>query len=121
MAKKVKGKNGKNVGNKEHLQRINYLAQLSGQMAKPGTELGLTQLYNRNLVLVSHKTKTKLSPNLKRRMCKRCRIEQIPGITSAVRIEPQNRAIAISCNCQSKKSIKRFPLNEGKLVEEEMK
>lgn len=121
MAKVKKGKGKGNGGGREHFQRVNYLAQLSRHVAQATGDVSLTQLYNRNLVQVSHKTKTRLSPSLKRSMCKQCKIAQIPTITTKVSVEKHTGCLAIECQCHqrphkskrvnNKRSVKRFPIN----------
>ncbi|RLP66947.1 hypothetical protein L150_05730 [Candida albicans Ca529L] len=86
---KGKGKDkGKSVPNRDNYARISYLYQISNQfyLAHPEYQ-ALSRGYNRNLDLIAKKTVIKLSPHIKRTLCKKCNTMLIPGLTMSMYIE----------------------------------
>ncbi|SCU80200.1 LADA_0B05644g1_1 [Lachancea dasiensis] len=112
----------KSVPNKEHMQRLNYLFQLSTfhTMANDQDQnRSLSRMYIRNLDLIQKKTKSALTPSFKRQICKSCHRVLIPTKTMTQQIineskqkTARNDVLVLSCECGVRK---RFPvgLNPG--------
>ncbi len=121
MAKKNKDKGtGKNVANKENYARMSHLYQISNQFTTSQSEYQiLARGYNRNLDLISKKTVTKVSPHLKRTLCKKCNTFLIPGLTVSICLEnlskkklQHNDVLVYKCNnCEE---CKRFPVGKNR-------
>ncbi|CEP60363.1 ribonuclease P protein subunit RPR2 LALA0_S01e09010g [Lachancea lanzarotensis] len=106
----------KSVSNKDHMQRLNYLFQVSTYhtMVDASDEShALSRIYMRNLDLIQKKTKSSLTPGMKRQICKRCHRVQIPMRTQDISIVNESKeqtrksqVLEVRCRCGSKK---RFP------------
>ncbi|KAI5962463.1 uncharacterized protein KGF55_003539 [Candida pseudojiufengensis] len=103
------------IPNKDNFSRISYLYNLSNALTT--IDPNLSRGYNRNLDLISKKTVSKISPSLKRTVCKRCHTLLIPGLTMSMRIEnlsrkqnPQNDVFVTKCLQCSK--LKRYPIGK---------
>ncbi|SCU84090.1 LAFA_0D08020g1_1 [Lachancea sp. 'fantastica'] len=106
----------KSVSNKDHMQRLNYLFQASIYHTMIGDNdetHALSRMYLRNLDLIQKKTKSSLTPGMKRQICKHCHRVQIPMKTQDITIvnESKNQTrrsqvLELTCRCGSKK---RFP------------
>ncbi|CCD26325.1 ribonuclease P protein subunit RPR2 NDAI_0H01510 [Naumovozyma dairenensis CBS 421] len=115
----------KDIGNKEKFQRLNYLYQLSTWTTMTGiqpNQNGLARLYSKDLDLISKKTKTSISPNMKRSICKKCHRILIPTITSKTiiknlstskskKVNPKNDVLECHCQCGV---IKRYPIGQNR-------
>lgn len=105
-----------NVPKRDEYERISYLYQLSNHTLNPKYSV-LSRGYSRNATLISHKSVIKLTPNLKRSVCKKCDTLLIPGLTMTIRIHnsskaktPHNDILVYECNeC---KEVKRFPVGK---------
>lgn len=110
----------KSIPNREHLQRLNYLYQLSTfqtmeiQQDKANS---LARMYAKNLDLIQKKTKCGLTPGLKRTMCKKCHRTLIPTKTVKHRIVNNSRRgcksndiLMADCVCGA---VKRFPVGRN--------
>lgn len=120
MAKKNKDKeNGKSVANREYYARMSHLYQISNKFTTTHSEYQiLARGYNRSLDLIAKKTTTKLSPHLKRTICKKCNTFLIPGLTVTIYIEnlskqKQKRADVLINKCSNCGECKRFPIGKN--------
>ncbi|KAL6454591.1 Rpp21 Ribonuclease P protein subunit p21 [Candida maltosa Xu316] len=122
MAKKKDKDNGKSVANRDNYARLSHLYQIGNNLATSTNHSGheiLARGYNRNLDLLSKRTVIKLSPHLKRSLCKSCNSLLIPGLTVSVYIEnlskeksKHNDVLIHKClNCDK---IKRFPVGKNR-------
>lgn len=101
----------RNVGNKEHFQRMNYLYQLAMWNTMGGTgEQALARLYAKNMDLVSKRTRAEMLPQLKRTICKKCLRILVPKKTMKIQMESGSLQLVCSCG-----SVRKFPihLNRG--------
>ncbi|CCE64710.1 hypothetical protein TPHA_0I02060 [Tetrapisispora phaffii CBS 4417] len=117
----------KNASNKEQFQRINYLYQLS--MHYKNANLDISRTYVNLLDTISKKTNTKISPNIKRSYCKKCKrlIDyKDPKMFKVVKSKnKKNDKFIINCKCGSKKTFpiglnrdyKTYTEKEGNLLE----
>lgn len=109
----------KNIGNKEHFQRLNYLYQLGMFNTIQGTASindFLSKQYIRNLDSISKKTKSNLLPNMKRSICKNCKTILVPTKTCTYEIQNKsnsksetilkNDTFIIRCKCGETKKFK---------------
>ncbi|SCV06007.1 LANO_0H20054g1_1 [Lachancea nothofagi CBS 11611] len=111
----------KSIPNKDHMQRLNYLFQLSTFHTMVGAQdksQALSRMYMKNLDLIQKKTKTALTPGMKRQICKECHRVQIPWrtVTSFIANESkkkttQNQVLVLTCQCGSSK---RFPFGRNR-------
>lgn len=113
----------KEVGNKEQIQRMNYLLQLASFQTinnAQDTENSLSRLYLTNLDLIQKKTKTLLTPRVKRSICKTCHRILIPTKTMHSYVENNSRdgrhnnkgdVLVLKCCCGK---IKRFPIGKDR-------
>ncbi|AMD21925.1 HFR070Cp [Eremothecium sinecaudum] len=113
----------KSVSSKEHLQRINYLFQLSAfhtisHDKDPKQEL--SSAYMKNLDLIQKKVNLSMTPAMKRSICKACLRLQVPTRTMKVFVENQSRqgrknpngdVLVYSCRCGKSK---RFPIGKDR-------
>lgn len=131
MGKKDKQKQkGKQLGtardipNKENNSRLTYLYHLSNLFTTT-TQNGshLTQLargYTRSMDLIAKKTVSKVSPEVKRTICKKCHTLLIPGLTMSMYIEnltkgAQNEKGDVFVNkCLLCGKCKRFPVGKDR-------
>lgn len=118
---KGKGKDkGKSVPNRVNYARISYLYQISNQfyLAHPEYQ-ALSRGYNRNLDLIAKKTVIKLSPHIKRTLCKKCNTMLIPGLTMSMYIEnlskqkSQHNDVFVN-KCLNCGKCKRFPVGKDR-------
>ncbi|ODV96398.1 hypothetical protein PACTADRAFT_29249, partial [Pachysolen tannophilus NRRL Y-2460] len=111
----------KQVPHKDHYQRVSYLYQVSQTVAMGSSKSSeiLSRMYNRNLNNISKKAVLKLSPLLKRQMCKKCNRVLVHGLNStSCRIEntskdknPINDCLVTICKCGN---IKRYPIGKDR-------
>ncbi|SCU94713.1 LAME_0F08812g1_1 [Lachancea meyersii CBS 8951] len=109
----------KSVPNKDHMQRLNYLFQASTYhtiVDQDDKSHALSRMYMRNLDLIQKKTKSALTPGMKRQICKRCHRVLVPMRTleqSVVNESKNNvrqsQVLVLTCKCGSKK---RFPYGQ---------
>lgn len=93
-------------------------AESDGQQPQPlGTprKLSLARLYASHLRDVSLKSQIRLSPDIKRSLCRRCNTVLIPQVTSTSRVENHSRggkkpwADVLVVRCNACRAEKRFP------------
>lgn len=136
MGKKDKKSNSitsKQIANRDNFARLSYLYQLSNQfITSPKTSSATTapnddstlqtllaRGYDRNLDLLSKRTLSKISPSVKRSMCKKCHMLLIPGMTVSVRIENNSKTqdakndILVN-KCLTCGECKRFPIGKDR-------
>lgn len=109
----------KSIPHKDHYQRISFLYQSSGLFANLEKYQVLSRALARNVDLVSKKTVLKLTPAMKRTICKKCHTNLIPGINMKIRIEnlskkqlEKSQVLVHQCNnCLEQK---RFPIGKNK-------
>ncbi|KAJ2688909.1 Ribonuclease P protein subunit p21 [Coemansia spiralis] len=70
----------------------------------PATMLPLARFYAKEMRLVSRKSVLRMSPHIKRSICKVCLTPLVPGISSTTRVKGQKRSrrVITTCNyCQA--------------------
>ncbi|CCC70586.1 hypothetical protein NCAS_0F01020 [Naumovozyma castellii] len=110
----------RDVANKEKLQRMSYLYQLSTWTTMTNLSddsQSIARLYARDIDLISKKSKISMLPTVKRSLCKKCHRVLIPSVTvrSEIRnlsqhnkkLNKNNDVMELICNCGQ---IKRFPI-----------
>jgi len=98
--------------NKDVMQRMNYLyqaAQTACLMKPPN--LALAQYYAANMKSLSHKKTIKMSPHLKRSICKRCCMPLIPTLTSKIKFLKDKK---VGIECTKCGFFKRYPSKKKK-------
>ncbi|KAJ2120332.1 Ribonuclease P protein subunit p21 [Coemansia sp. RSA 720] len=99
--KEKKGKKGGGVPNRELYERMSFLYQ-SAQMLSDTTKDGLLPLarfYTKEMRQVARKSVLRLSPHVKRRLCKVCNTPKQPGISCRVRVKGSGRAKRVITTC----------------------
>ncbi|ENN71790.1 ribonuclease P protein subunit rpr2 [Dendroctonus ponderosae] len=92
--------NTKKCIGKDSFQRMNYLYQLSNQLATENQSAHIASVQYANLAVnISKKAVLRLDADLKNTICKSCRSLLLPGITCKVRIK-KKRIIkhCLKCN-----------------------
>lgn len=125
--------NPNHVGNKDIIQRLNFLYQASallGTISHPPsphtpvtchpaachqrkrvvTTSELSRSYIDTMKVVGQKTNTKIDPSVKRRLCKNCSLVLVPGISATVRVKNSASHHHLVCYvCQACRSERRIP------------
>ncbi|CDO92547.1 unnamed protein product [Kluyveromyces dobzhanskii CBS 2104] len=85
----------KNIGNKEHYQRLNYLIQSSAFLSAQinDTDESLSRNYMKNMDAIRKKNQLALSPQVKRQVCKKCHRLLVPGRNLEMRIMNNTKKI----------------------------
>ncbi|GAV55537.1 hypothetical protein ZYGR_0AV01690 [Zygosaccharomyces rouxii] len=102
----------RNVGNKEHFQRMNHLYQLAMWhtiSGNDGGEQALARLYAKNMDLVSKRTRAEMLPQLKRTICKKCHRILVPKKT--MRVQMNSGSLQLVCSCGS---VRNFPIHSNR-------
>lgn len=108
------------IPHKDHYARISFLYQSSALLAaRSGPQNALSRALARNVDLVSKKTVLKLTPLMKRTICKKCHLYLIPGLTMTMHIEnlskakqPHNDVLVHTCShCHTHR---RFPVGKDR-------
>ncbi|KAI9505312.1 Ribonuclease P protein subunit p21 [Coemansia spiralis] len=123
---KQKGKG--NLPNRELYERMNFLYQssqffsqllpssssnvqtadndssnlkLAQQHQQQKSLLPISRFYSKEMRQVARKSVLRLSPHVKREICKACASPLVPGVSSTVRIKGHNRGrrVVTTCNC----------------------
>lgn len=109
----------KSVPHKDHYARLSFLYQASGHFAPYAKYSVLSRALARNMDLVSKKTVLKLTPALKRTLCKGCNSFLIPGISVAVSV--QNKSVkqderndVLVHTCTKCGTVRRFPVGQNR-------
>lgn len=123
MAQKKQGKQApKSIQHIDHYARISYLYQASNHFAANPKYAILSRALARNVNLVSKKAVSKVTPGMKRTICKTCHSVLVPGINVVMEIEnrskakaPQSDILVHTCNTCGEK--KRFPIGKDRTYE----
>jgi ribonuclease P protein subunit RPR2 len=105
------------VPNSHLYARINFLYQSAQLLSQPRTpNAPLSRFYISTARTVAKKSVLRLSPSLKRTICKRCDLLLVPGATSTHRVENSSRggrkpwADVLVVECNACGAVKRFPV-----------
>ena len=109
----------KGISNLDHYGRISFLYQAANQMTVSGKYNILSRALLENMDLVSKKTVLRLSPAMKRTVCKKCHNFLIPGIGVSINIQnltkqkyEHNDVLVYTCTtCGTKK---RYPVGRNR-------
>lgn len=107
----------KKAPNRDHYARLSYLFQASSKLVSNKDTKEFSRFYNQVLKSVARKNVLRLSPAIKRQLCKNCNQFLIPGYTCTIRIEnkskthsPNNDVYTVNCMLCNKQ--KRFPIGK---------
>lgn len=70
----------------------------------------LARRYVEIMVRLSMKARVRLRRDIKRRICKRCRIPLVPGLTSSVRIRGRGKRLLLVVRCLECGHVRRYQL-----------
>ncbi|KAI6000664.1 RNAse P Rpr2/Rpp21/SNM1 subunit domain-containing protein [Pisolithus albus] len=128
------------VGNRDIIQRLNFLYQASAllgtishspsphtpvtchpagchQRKRVVTTSELSRSYIDTMKVVGQKTNTKIDPSVKRRLCKNCSLVLVPGVSATVRVRnsaSHHHIIGYVCHaCQSERRIPAPPVPDN--------
>ncbi|KAK6343538.1 hypothetical protein TWF730_011128 [Orbilia blumenaviensis] len=96
--------------------------------SSPTPSIGLSRYYTSHLLAVSKKSVQRISPPLKRSICKRCLSPLLPGITSTTRVENKSKkgrvrhadVVVITCGfCAATKRFPAFDKEDMKRIKKE--
>ncbi|CUM65355.1 uncharacterized protein PRCAT00002990001 [Priceomyces carsonii] len=110
----------KSVSHRDHYARISFLYQASNHFAFKSNYSVLSRSLARNVDLVSKKTVTKLSPSIKRSLCKKCSSLLIPGMSMSIFIENTSKqqstasADVLVHQCKVCNEKKRYPIGRNR-------
>lgn len=113
----------KNVGNKDHFQRLSYLLQVSAFLAEKlkdkDVDEALSRNYIKNMDSIRKKNQLALSPHVKRLTCKKCQRLLMAGRNMEMEITNTSRkgrtkqskadVLVYRCKCGT---AKRFPIGK---------
>lgn len=119
MAKSQRGPSKKSLPKKDEYERISFLYQVANIFCQKKQFEVIARGYSRNADLISKKAVIKLTPNLKRSICKKCNIILVPGLSLNVCLENASKAKApendiLVYTCSSCGTIKRFPVGKNR-------
>ncbi|CAH0728604.1 unnamed protein product, partial [Brenthis ino] len=100
------------VQGNDSFQRINFLYQISKQIAE--TNPALSAYYGNLIVNVAKKNVLKIHPDLKRQICKRCRCILLDNISAKVKIKNKNKSKYIQWTCKTCGMKRNFPADKNK-------
>lgn len=108
----------KTIQHKDHYARVSYLYQASNLLLSKGNPV-LSRNYSRAVDLVAKKTVMKLSPGIKRTLCKNCSNLLIPGITQATELQNMSKlqsekSDVLVHTCLICYTSKRFPVGKNR-------
>lgn len=109
----------KSIPHKDHYARISFLYQGSALFANLKKYQVLSRSLARNVDLVSKKTVLKLTPSMKRTICKKCQLHLIPGLNMKIRIENKSKSgdeknDVLVHQCLTCDAAKRFPIGKDR-------
>lgn len=114
----TKSKGKKVAPNRDHYARVSFLHQAGVQMTNQHHTKEVGRFYGQVLKSVAQKNVLRLSPDLKRQLCKQCNQFLIPGYTCSIRLQnesknqaPHNDVYTVTCSTCSKQ--KRFPIGSN--------
>ena len=113
-----KKKAPKVIPHKDNYARVLFLYQAANHFAVAKNSK-LSRNMVRSLDLVAKKTTLKLSPSLKRTLCKKCSSILIPGLTMTMRIENLSKQKTshndvLVHKCMTCQETKRFPVGKNR-------
>ena len=95
---------------RDAFQRLNFLYQAAHcAMSMNPPETDLARYYARMMKTLSLKNLLRLSPHIKRNICKSCCNLLLPGVTCTIRNSNKKTLIVKCCDC---KYTRRFPLQD---------
>ncbi|EEQ41447.1 putative ribonuclease P subunit [Clavispora lusitaniae] len=105
---------------KDPYARTSYLFQVASFHTAQKNHI-MARSMARTVDLVSKRTVLKLSPHLKRLMCKKCSSVLVPGLTMSVEIENSSKSSAkadvLVHTCLTCQKQKRFPIGKDREYE----
>ncbi|ODQ65009.1 Rpr2-domain-containing protein [Nadsonia fulvescens var. elongata DSM 6958] len=109
----------KQVPNKDHYERISHLFQASRLMAVASSETEcLSRMYAQTFATVAKKNVLRLSPTIKRAVCKGCSRQLISGVNCQTRVRNESKkgldhcdVLEYICQCGV---VKRFPVGKNR-------
>lgn len=119
MAATTESKKSKKVApNRDHYARLSFLHQAGVQMSNQRQTKEFGRFYGQVLKSVARKNVLRLSPDMKRQLCKKCNQFLIPGYTCSIRLQNESKSEAarndvytVTCLTCSKQ--KRFPIGSN--------
>ena len=107
----------RSVPQRDNYGRVSFLYQVLAHLAQNPKFKTLSRAFAKNVDLLSKRTVLKMTPGLKRTLCKKCHNILIPGLTMEIRLENNSRDKKPSCDilvyrCLLCKSGKRFPVGK---------
>lgn len=97
--------------NRDVYSRLSFLIQAANTVSSEP----LSRAYNRAMVGISKKSVLKLSPSIKRSLCKKCNRSLIPGSREIENLSKDQRKecdlLVIKCCCGQ---VKRFPIGRNR-------
>lgn len=108
----------KTIQHKDHYARVSYLYQASNLLLTEGKPI-LSSGYSRSVDLVAKKTVMKLSPGIKRTLCKKCHNLLVPGITQTTELQNDSKSNTRKSDvlvhtCMVCNTSKRFPVGKNR-------
>ena len=101
--------------NKDIFQRINFLFQAVFAVVRENPEnIALVKYYCQNIRTIAKKNVLRLSPDIKRSICKKCFCILIPGVTASVRLKSKRQTHSL-ITCLQCRCTKRFLTAEYQL------
>lgn len=112
-------KTPKGIPQKDNYSRLSYLYQLSNTFATNKKYELLSRNFARNVDGIAKKTVLKLSPSIKRTLCKKCNTLLIPGINMKIYTENKSKEQLDKCevlvnSCMTCGKKKRFPVGKDR-------
>lgn len=109
----------KGIPQKDNYSRLSYLYQLSSSFEAQKKYDIISRNLIRNMNGIAKKTVLKLSPSIKRTICKKCNNLLIPGISVKIYIENKSRKKLDKCDvlvhsCLTCGTNKRFPVGQDR-------
>ncbi|KAG7297616.1 hypothetical protein JYU34_018329 [Plutella xylostella] len=103
----------KKIQGNDSFQRINYLYQLSKELAK--TNRVLSSYYGNLMTSVAKKNVLKIHPDIKRQSCKKCKCSLIEKVSANRKIKKtSNKQKFLHLTCSTCDTQKKFPLSKKK-------
>lgn len=106
----------KQLPQRDQYARLSHLYQSANLLATSNP--ALAQMYSKTMIQIARKNVIKISPTIKRRICKSCSALLTPGVTSKSEIvnpamdkKNNKNSERLEITCTKCQKIKRFPLN----------
>ncbi|XP_046739555.1 ribonuclease P protein subunit p21 isoform X2 [Diprion similis] len=97
---------------KDVLERMNYLYQASHLMAIQSKNPVAASYYGNIMLGCAKKAVLRMSPDVKRTICKRCQLPLIPGDTARVRLVSKPMKL-VKWTCLTCGATRKFPTKKG--------